>query len=248
MSNTMTQPQGPPIQAPAKRRWYLRLRFVIPATILGVLMAGAGLDIMMKDANTYQADLTTGSGDFRAYTSGNTTTSYQPDGFHLRITQAGGFGSAGVTTPGRGYEVTATVTRVSSPGRGAGFGPWCFNDQNTGYWMSLTADGQVTITYLKDGNETLIASGQAAAWGPGQTRKLTLVCNVIGEPSPFASGAEDEVSAFVNGVKAAEGKYLSHIPEIKATGFAGVVPEAADGPGEWIVTSFSRNWSGLFGL
>lgn len=247
MSNTMTEPQGPPIKAPAKRRWYLRPWFVIPAAILGVLMADFGLNFVMKAANTYQADLTTGSGGFRAYTSGNTTTSYQPDGFHLRITQAGGFGSAGVTTPRphMGAEVTATVTQVSSPGGGefgpgAGFGPWCFNDQNTGYWMALTADGQVTITYLKDGNGTVIAEGQTAAWGPGQTRKLTLVCNVIGEPSPFASGPGDEVSAFVNGVKVAEGKYLSLMPEIKTTGFAGFVPEAADRPGEWIVTIFSR--------
>jgi hypothetical protein len=238
MSDIMTEPQGPPVQAPPKRRWYRRRWFLVPAVVvvalLGLFVAGAGLDFVMKTADTYQADLTTGSGDFRAVTIGNTATSYQPDGFHLRIAQAGVFRPAGVTTP-RPYiaaEVTATATQVSSPA-GAGFGPLCVNDLNNGYWMALAPGGQVTISYLNDGAKTVIGRGQAAAWPRGQTRKLTLVCHL--------GRAGDRISASVNGVKVAEAAHQSAIASIKGTGFAGSLPTTAPGPGEWTVTSFSRS-------
>jgi hypothetical protein len=238
MPDVVTEPQGPPVQAPPRRRWYRRPWFIVPAVVvvavLGLFVAGTGLEFVMKTADTYHADLTTGRGDFRAVTIGNTATSYQPDGFHLRITQAGVFRPAGVTTP-RPYiaaEVTATVTQVSSPA-GAGFGPLCFNDLNNGYWMALAPGGQVTITYLKDGTKTVIGRGQAAAWLPGQTRKLTLVCHL--------DGTGDRISASVNGVNVAEAAHQSAIASIKATGFAGSLPTAAHGPGEWTVTSFSRS-------
>lgn len=237
MSDTMTEPQGPPVKAAPKRRWYLRRWFIIPAGlvvgVLGLLVAGAGLEFVLKTADTYQTDLTTGSGDFGAFTFGNTVTSYQSDGFHLRITQPGVFRPAALNTP-RPYiaaEVTATVTQVSSP-VGGRFGPLCFNDLNNGYWMALAPDGQVTITYLKDGNKTVIGRGQAAAWLPGQTRKLTLRCQL--------SDGRNKVSAFVNGVKVAETVHQSAMPSIKATGLAGLLPAGAPGPGEWAVTSFSR--------
>ena len=54
----------------------------------------------------------------------------------------------------------------------------------------------MTITYLRDGTKIVIGRGQAAAWLPGQTRKLTLVCQL--------DGAGDRISASVNGVKVAE--------------------------------------------
>lgn len=239
-------PAGPPLPpqglaerpspaTPASLRRRRRVMWIALATAVAafVIIGGFGLSDALKTADTYQADLTTGHGDFPAITSGNTATSYQPDGFHLRIGQAGGFRPTGVTTP-RSYiaaEVTATVTQLSSPA-GAGFGPWCFYDINNGYGMDLASDGQVTITYLKQGNPTVVGEGTAAVWRPGQTRKLTIVCRL--------TDTGDRVSAFVNGAKAADIAQPPSLREIKATGFAGFLPAPSPGPGEWTVTSFSR--------
>jgi hypothetical protein len=195
---------------------------------------GYALSLGMKAADTYQADLTTGHGDFPASTLGNTSTSYHKDGFHLWISRAGGVRPAAVEThrPYIAAEVTVTVTQVSSPGVAA-FGPWCFSDQSNGYGMDLAADGYVAITRLKDGKPTVIGDGQAAAWRPGQTRKLAIVCRL------HDNG--DEISAYVNGVKVATATQPPELREIRATGFTGWVPLKSSGPGEWIITSFSRH-------
>ena len=197
----------------------------------------AGWEYGLNSPGTYWADLTTGHGDFPAVTIGNTTTSYQPDGFHLQITQAGSFRRTAVTTPKpcTAAEVTATVTEVSSPA-GAGFGPWCFDDLNNGYGMALASDGQVTITHLEDGTPAVIGGGHAAAWLPGQTKDLAIACQ-LGDTG-------ERVSAFVDGVKVADTASQSPMPAIKATGFAATVPRAAPGPGEWAVIAFSRDAPG----
>lgn len=187
--------------------------------------------------HAYWADLTTGRGDFPAVTTGTTTTSYQPDGFHLRSAQPDGFCPVAVSTPKSctAATVAATVTEVSSPA-GAGFGPWCFDELDNGYGMALASDGQVTITHLENGNPTVIGGGHAAAWLPGQTRELAIVCQL--------GGTGDRVSAFVDGAKVADMAPPTYIPEIKATGFAATAPTGASGPGEWAVTSFSRDVPG----
>lgn len=196
-----------------------------------------GLEQRLNRPGTYWADLTTGHGDFPAITTGNTTASYLPDGFHLRFTQAGGFRPAAITIPKSctAARVTATVTEVSSP-TGAGFGPWCFDALSNGYGMALASDGHVTITHLENGNPAVIGSGHAAAWLPGQTKDLAIVCQ-LGDTG-------DKVSAFVNGAKVADAASQSPMPAIKATGFAATVPEAAAGPGEWAVIVFSRDAPG----
>jgi hypothetical protein len=132
-------------------------------------MVAGGLEYALQSQDTYRADLTEGHGDFPATTIGHTSTSYQTDGFHLRIDAAGGFRPAGVKAP-KSYEaaeVTANAEEVSSP-QGAGFGPWWFYDESNGYGMALAADGIVTITSFLDGNRTDIATGTTARWEPGQ--------------------------------------------------------------------------------
>jgi hypothetical protein len=185
----------------------------------------------LASPSTYWADLTTGHGDFPAVTTGTTTTSYQPDGFHLRSAQADGFRPVTVSTPASctAATVTATVTEVSSPA-GAGFGPWCFHDPDNGYGMALARDGQVTITHLENGNPTAIGGGHAAAWLRGQTRELAIVCQL--------GGTSDRVSAFVDGAKVADMTPPTCITEINATGFAATAPKRTSGPGEWAVTGF----------
>jgi hypothetical protein len=213
-----------------------RVMWIVVA-VLGGLVAfgglGYGLDQVLKVADTYQADLTIGHGDFPASTVGNTSTSYHKDGFHLWISRAGGVHPSAVEAP-RPYiaaEVTVTATQVSSPAYAA-FGPWCFSDESNGYGMDLAADGYVAITRLRDGKPTVIGDGQAAAWRPGQTRKLAIVCRL--------TDTGDEISAYVNGVKVATATRPPDLREIRATGFTGFVPLRSSGPGEWIITSFSR--------
>jgi hypothetical protein len=188
----------------------------------------------LASPGTYWADLTTGHGDFPAVTTGTTTTSYQPDGFHLRSAQADGFRPVTVSTPMpcTTTTVTATVTEVSAPAR-AGFGPWCFHDPDNGYGMALARDGHVTITHLDNGNPTVIGGGHVSAWLRGQTRELALVCQL--------GGTGDKVSAFVNGAKVADMTPPTCIPEINATGFAATAPKGASGPGEWAVTGFLQS-------
>jgi len=228
-----------PITPPRHRpRWYRRRRamWIAVAVVAAVAVLG-GLVLALEARDTYRADLTTGHGDFPAVSIANTTTGYQHDGFHLRITEAGGFRPSGVDTP-RSYsaaEVTATVIEVSSP-TGAGFGPWCFFNETNGYGMALAANGDVSITSLFDGNQNVIGNGQTAAWLPGQSKNLAVVCRL----SPAGSIISANISAFVDGTKVATATAQSLHPTIEATGFAGVVPNAASGPGEWTVTNFSR--------
>jgi hypothetical protein len=210
---------------------------VAVATAVGLTWRASGtpvplaLEHGLASPGTYWADLTTGHGDFPALTTGTTTTSYRPDGFHLRSAQAGGFRPVAVSTPTPciAATVTATVTEVSSPA-GAGFGPWCFHDPDNGYGMALARDGHVTITHLDNGNPTVIGGGHAPAWLPGQTKQLAIMCQL--------GGTGDQISAFVDGAKVAGMTPPTYIPEINATGFAATAPRAASGPGEWAVTGF----------
>ncbi len=233
-------PQGPAdrpppaVPAPARRR--RRAQWVALAAVLTalVLIGGYGLERALDTAGTYQADLTTGQGDFPVMTTGGTTTGYRPDGFHVRITPVAGprFFGLDASSSFTAAKVTVTVTEVSSPAD-AGFGPLCYYNEDNGYTMDLASDGQVTIAYFRDGQATVIGGGKVEAWLPGQTRKLTLVCRF--------SDAGDRVSAFVNGVFVSDAVQRSSMPAMTGAGFVGIVPKWSSGPGEWLVKSYSRD-------
>lgn len=228
---------GPPPAVPAPPRRRRRALWIALATVLAALVVIGGYElvhVLNTDSTPYQADLTTGQGDFPVITTGATTTRYRPDGFHVRIKPVAGVRFFALDAPSSftAATVTVTVTQVSSPAD-AGFGPFCYYNEGNGYAMDLASDGQVTITYLRDGHATTIGGDKMEAWPPGQTRKLTLVCRF--------SDAGDRVSAFVNGVFASDAIQRSSMPAMTGAGFVGIVPKWSSGPGEWIVKSYSRD-------
>ncbi len=229
-------PTPPPSAAPAPPRRRRRVMWIALATALAALaiMGGYALYHAQNTVGTYRANLTTGHGEFPVVSDGTTTTSYQPDGFHVRIKPVAGARFFGLRAPSSftAAEVTVTVTQVSSPAD-AGFGPFCYYSMNNGYSMDLASDGQVTIAYHTDRGTTVIGEGQAAAWLPGQTRKLTMVCRF--------SDAGDTVSASVNGVKIADAVQRSSMSAMTGAGFIAIVPKWSSGPGEWIVKSYTRD-------
>jgi hypothetical protein len=214
--------------------------------VLGVVLValvGAGIVIFgigaaVKDLDTYDADLTTGSGDFPTNSSEAWVSAYTPDGFRIATLEPDQLPYSAVEVAGGSHTVLAVTIDMENVRVAASseFGPVCWGGTNTpsslrdlsGFRVSLTSDGSVALVRLTRGARTTIDIGSAAPFGPGTRATLQIVCST-------ADGSAT-VAGYVNGTRVVSAQGPAPVDSFTYTGFMGFAPD----PSEWLVTSFAR--------
>ncbi|MFI5040287.1 MAG: hypothetical protein ACHQNA_00315 [Acidimicrobiales bacterium] len=220
-----------------RRRW----PWVVGA--VSIVAAGGlflfGLELTLRDLDTYTADLTRGHGDFPAFDSAKHSTSYQSDGYHLAITQPGAYAPAGIKSTKAhtavAVEIEATA-HVVPPG--AAFGPFCWEDPSHGYGLLIDGSGvpQLVQIMVESSGEIppsseliVLATGSPSSATPGQSHRLMLTCDTTGR-SPT------QLKGYVDNVKVIEASATTSVSEFGYTGIAGRTGDAT--PAEWSVATF----------
>jgi hypothetical protein len=218
------------VPRPRRRRWWIIVGIVI-ATVLGVGIAGVVLNGAMHTIDTYTADLTKGSGDFRTTANASVATFYRPDGYHM-VAKTPGFVFAGVTTDFSHTAIAAKVTvRAVTAPPGAAFGPFVLASQTGGgYWLSIDSGGTATLNEIDaKGNVWPVTSAKAPPLSTGTTRTLMLTCVIDGTA---------RLAGYVDGTRVISGAPATKISSSTATGMMGQAKTSA--PAEWAATRFAR--------
>lgn len=218
-----------PVPKPRRRRWWI-IAAILTACVVG---AGVGLNAAMHTIDTYTADLTKGSGDFRTGNNASIALFYRADGYHM-VAKSPGFVMAGVTAVGSHTVVAAKVTvRAMTAPPGAAFGPLVLaNSNGAGYWLSVDSAGTATLAEIDArGDVWAITSAKAPPLGTGTTRTLMLTCVI----NP---GGTVRLAGYVNGTRVISGAPTVKISSVAATGMAGHAKTSV--PAEWVVTRFTR--------
>lgn len=222
-----------PAPRPRRRRWWI-ITGIIAACLLGVGIAGIGLNWAMDVVDTYSADLTTGSGAFRTFDNADAATFYRADGYHL-VDKTPGFVTGGVTTDFTHTALAAKVTvRAVTAPPGTAFGPWVIASQTNrvGYWLSVDSAGTATLNEWDAGGDVrVVASAKAPPLGAGTTRTLMLTCVIDLDRSVHLGG-------YVDGTRVVSGAPTVKISGVTVTGMAGYAEASV--PAEWVATQFTR--------
>jgi hypothetical protein len=218
------------VPKPRRRRWWIIAGIVI-ATVIGAGIAGVVLNGAMHTIDTYTADLTKGSGDFRTANNAGTATFYRADGYHM-VAKTPGFVFAGETTD---FSHTATAAKVTvravTAPPGAAFGPFVLASQTGGgYWLSVDGAGTTTLNEIDaKGNVWALTSAKAPPLSAGTTHTLMLTCVINGTV---------RLAGYVDGTQVISGLPTTKISSSTATGMMG---QAKTGdPAEWAATRFTR--------
>ncbi len=222
-----------PVPEPRRRRWWIIVG-IIAACMVGVGIAGIGLNWALDKTDTYTADLTKGSGDFKTMENADTATFYRSDGYHL-VDKTPGFVTRGVTTDFSHTALAAKVTvRAVTAPPGAAFGPWVIASQTNrvGYWLSVDSAGIATLNeWDANGDVRVVASAKAPPLGTGTTRTLMLTCMIDLDRSVHLGG-------YVDGTRVISGAPTVKISSVTVTGMAGYAEASV--PAEWAATQFTR--------
>jgi hypothetical protein len=231
------QPEPRPAATkPRWRRWWIIVG-IAAACVVGAGVLGVGLNAAMDIMDTYSADLTQGSGDFRTIDNADLATVYRADGYHM-VAKTPGYVMAGVTTDAShtALAVKVTVQTVTAPA-GAEFGPFVLaNTKGAGYWLSVDSAGTATLNEIDaKGDVRVVNSAKAPPLGTGTTRTLMLTCSLGLDGTARLGG-------YVDGTRVITGAPTVKISSVTATGMAGYAK--TDVPAEWVATRFDRLGSG----
>jgi hypothetical protein len=238
-----TDPLQPPVGAAHQGRPKRGVRWIVLALVGGLVLAGLasavlfGIGMSIKDLDTYEADLTTGSGDFPGQSSDAQVTEYTAEGFRMASIAPDQtlFSAVRATGVHSVLSVTVEVENVAaSPG--SAIGPVCWGDAEdptglqdlSGFQLGLAPDGSVVLSALVLGERRVLDTGVSDPFGPGTTATLTLVCGTF--------GGQATASGYVGGARAVFAQVGEPDEEYTYTGFLAQAPE----PSEWLVTSFER--------
>lgn len=243
-----TPPPRPPVH---RRRWFLPVLVLSLLVIAGgalaviALLGGSGDDSLHRSLDDalfderYRADLTAGHGDFPASTDEQSSSTYAPDGYHLRTTSPYP-APRGVQANGSHSVLGVRIsTRAVEAPAGSMFGPFCWHTATEGYGLLVGADGVVRIVETTPNRTTAYrvlrtTSGPTIDWSAWHT--LRLDCSLRG------TGPDDHTTAelvgYVDGVRAGRATSTRTASVFKYTGFT--VSSAEVQPAEWVVRTFDR--------
>jgi len=237
--------QAPLVSAARRRIW----PWLVGLLLLGGVLVAVPvvMSVLAKRDVRYTADLTRGHGDFARLDSPGFASTYQPDGYHLVITEPATFAWAGVrsnTKPGDvSVEIAATALQVPP---GAAFGPFC-GDNARGYALLFDQSGSpqlvgVGLTGSSSNYTTPDSVGDATPATPGHSHLLKLTCSEAGT-DPDMGGllghpGEVQLEGYVDGVLVIEATGCCGNTTFPFTGIAGRTGDGA--PAEWSVTTFTR--------
>lgn len=215
---------------PRRRRWWI-IAGVVIAGVLGVGIAGVVLNGAMHTIDTYTADLTKGSGDFRAIANASSATFYRADGYHM-VAKTPGFVFAGATTDFSHTAIAAKViVRAVTAPPGAAFGPFVLASQTGGgYWLSVDSTGTARLNEIDaKGNVWTVTSAKAPPLSTGTTHTLMLTCVINGTV---------HLAGYVDGRPVISGVPAIKISSSTAAGMMGQAKTSA--PAQWVATRFAR--------
>jgi hypothetical protein len=222
-----------PAPKPRRRRWWINVG-ILAACMVGVGIAGIGLNWALDSADTYTADLTEGLGDFKTIENANNATFYRADGYHL-VAKSPGPVIGGVTGDASHMALAAKVTvrAVTAPPEAA-FGPFVMAKlEGAGYWLSVDSAGTATLAgFDTQGNDWVVASAKAPPLGTGTTRTLMLTCSIDLDGTALLGG-------YVDGTRVISGAPLVKISGVTVTGMMGYAVNGSV-PAEWVATQFTR--------
>ena len=221
-------PAPPAAAKPRRLRWWVVAGIVV-ACMLGLGVVAIGLQQTVHTMDTYTADLTQDTGDFRSVDNAGVTLAYSADGYHL-VDKSPGLIASWVKAPSSHTVIAAelTVRGVTVPA-GAGFGPGVLNADGTGYGLTVDNAGTATLVEIDStGLARDITSAKAPALSAGTTHKLMLTCAIDGRV---------RLAGYVDGAPVVNGIWQSAIASVSYTGMAGV---ATNVPAEWVGTHFAR--------
>jgi hypothetical protein len=221
---------GPAARPRRRRRWIIA--GIVAACLAGAGIIGIGVSGQYS-IDTYTADLTQGSGDFRIFDNASWATFYRADGYHV-VAKTPGFVMPVLAATGShtALSVKVTVRAVTAP-PGAAFGPLALaKPGGAGYWLSIDPAGTATLAEIDtNGHVWAIADAKAPPLGTGTTRTLMLTC-VIGIDGSVHLGG------YVDGKLVISGAPTVKISSVAATGMAGHAKATV--PAEWVATWFGR--------
>lgn len=223
-------PAAGPVPKPRRRRWWI-IAGIVLASVIGAGIAGVVLNATMHTIDTYTADLTKGSGDFRTIDNASSATFYRADGYHM-VAKTPGFVFAGETTDFSHTVIAAKVTvRAVTAPPGAAFGPFVLASQTGGgYWLSVDSAGTATLNQIDaKGNVLALTSAKAPPLSTGTTHTLMLTCVINGTV---------HLAGYVDGTQVISGAPATKISSVTATGMLGQAKTSA--PAEWAATRFAR--------
>jgi hypothetical protein len=207
---------------------------LLSATLLVFGIASLG---DFGESNYFQTKPTGGHGPFPTASSAAVITSYQPGGYHIRVTQPIGWTAVGIPPQIKSTVPYVEVSAVAVDAqRGAGFGPWLWQDTSNGLGFAVTANGDEQLIQELGGQMRTLATRSGLKWADGQELSLNLGFDV----------ERQEVTAWVDSTRGhleyPEGD-ISAGTASRVTGLhrGGLQVHAPVGttPTEWSVTEFS---------
>jgi hypothetical protein len=199
--------------------------------VIGIGIAGVIMNAAMHTIDTYTANLTKGSGDFRTTANASTATFYRADGYHM-VAKSPGFVFAGETTDFSHTVIAAKVTvRAVTAPPGAAFGPFVLASKTGGgYWLSVDSAGTATLNEIDaKGYVQALISAKAPPLSTGTTHTLMLTCVINGTV---------HLAGYVDGTQVISGHPAAKISGVTATGMMGQAKTST--PAEWAATQFAR--------
>ena len=226
-----------PVPKPRRRRLWINVG-ILAACMVGVGIAGVGLNLALDKSDTYTADLTKGSGDFKTGEYANIATFYRADGYHI-VAKTPRLGTTGIITQVSHMALAAKVTvrPVTAPPEAA-FGPFVMASPTNyaGYWLSVDSAGTTTLNQFDArGDVSVVASAKAPPLGTGTTRTLMLTCSIDLDGTARLGG-------YVDGTRVISGAPTVKISSVTVTGMAGHAETDVPGqdvPAEWVATQFA---------
>ena len=182
-----SDPLSPP-PAPQRRRrrlwiWVGALAALAVVGLVGILGL-VGLGSNLDSIETYEPDLTSGSGDFPTSSDAEQVREYTPSGYRMESLVPEQQIESGVVSDFEHSAVSITITVQSEHSAAtSSIGPLCLGSSSSdldttvgwvGYHMALGSDGMAWLGRYEGGAFTALDSGPATAFGDGDTATSSL--------------------------------------------------------------------------
>ena len=202
-----------------------------------------GLGTAVDTVQTYEADLTVGSGDFPASADPEQVREYTPDGYRMAalVPEQVIYTGVRAATTHSALEVEAQITAVTVVPTSS-IGPACFGGPASanspavlsGFHLALGSDGQVWLVAVNQGTFTPLDTAATAPFTAGSSTTVRLVCS--------SAGGKSTVSGYVDGKRLVSAQVSTPYEKYWYTG----IVATAHAPSQWLVTSFARRGPSAF--